>query len=361
MRTKQLWAAVVLATGIFSVNAQTIDETTSITSGGVNAGILGAGNAFYGYEAGKVTTSGGISNTFIGHQTGKANTTGDFNTFLGFNSGLLNTTAGGNTFIGNNSGKNNTTGFNNTFLGTSAGLTSTSGNSNVCIGAGAGNSIEDSSYNVFIGAATASVDPAGSNNTFVGYGAGNDNSGSNCVFIGCYAAYKPTGSNQLYIDSNSTPGGDLYNNPTPLIWGNFADELLKFNGKVGIGLEWEDYPEMAASIDVSEYKLIVKGGILAHEVRVATTWADYVFEDSYKLRPLKEVECYIEENGHLPNVPSAKQVEEEGIEVGQMAKIQQEKIEELTLYLIEQDKQLAKQQSEIEELKAMVQALAAKK
>jgi hypothetical protein len=359
MRTKQLWAAVVLATGVFSVNAQSV-ANSSITTGGSSSGTLGTGNAFYGYEAGKVNASTGLYNTFIGHQTGKANTTGDYNTFLGFNSGLLNTTAGGNTFIGNNSGKNNTTGFSNTFLGTGAGSTSFSGNNNVCIGAGAGYSLEGSSYNVFIGASTANIDPTGNYNTFIGYGVGREGGGENSVIIGCHAAYWGGGSNSLIIDSNTSPS-DMYNPTPPLIWGNFVDDHLKFNGKVGIGLGWEDYPDTAASVDVSDYMLIVKGGILAHQVRVATTWADYVFEDDYELRPLNEVECYIEENGHLPNVPSAKQVEEEGIEVGEMAKIQQEKIEELTLYLIEQDKQLAKQQNEIEELKAMVQALAAKK
>ncbi|MFW0739620.1 hypothetical protein [Flavobacterium sp. T12S277] len=102
------------------------------------------------------------------------------------------------------------------------------------------------------------------------------------------------------------------------------------------------------------YKLSVKGKIRAEEVRVYTTWADYVFMKDYKLPSLSEVEKYIKENGHLQNVPSAKEVTEKGLQLGDMVKIQQEKIEELTLYLIQQNK-------EMEALKAEVKALAVQK
>ncbi|TDP61970.1 hypothetical protein [Flavobacterium dankookense] len=132
------------------------------------------------------------------------------------------------------------------------------------------------------------------------------------------------------------------------------------NGRVGIG-DFTVFPTTSGGVDVSNYKLFVKGGILAEEVRVSTTWADYVFLKDYKLKSLKEVEQFINDNGHLPNVPSAKQVKEEGIELGEMAKIQQEKIEELTLYIIEQNKVNEKQTQEIEELKQLVKDLIAKK
>ena len=83
-------------------------------------------------------------------------------------------------------------------------------------------------------------------------------------------------------------------------------------------------------------------------------WADYVFANNYNLKPLNEVEAFIKKNGHLPNVPSATEVKENGLELGEMSKIQQEKIEELTLYLIEQKK-------EIETLKLQVKLLLEKK
>ncbi|TRX42154.1 SlyX family protein [Flavobacterium restrictum] len=98
------------------------------------------------------------------------------------------------------------------------------------------------------------------------------------------------------------------------------------------------------------YRLSVKGKIRAEEIKVYTTWADYVFNKGYKLPSLKEVESYIATNGHLQNVPSEKEITEKGLELGEMAKIQQEKIEELTLYLIQQNK-------DIEVLKAQVKLL----
>lgn len=88
------------------------------------------------------------------------------------------------------------------------------------------------------------------------------------------------------------------------------------------------------------YRLSVKGKIRAEEIKVYNTWADYVFKADYRLPNLKDVETYIKENGHLPNVPSAEEVTEKGLELGEMAKIQQEKIEELTLYIIAQNKRI---------------------
>lgn len=88
------------------------------------------------------------------------------------------------------------------------------------------------------------------------------------------------------------------------------------------------------------YRLSVKGKIRAEEIKVYNTWADYVFKKEYKLIALNDVEKYITKNGHLPNVPSAEEVTEKGLELGEMAKIQQEKIEELTLYIIAQNKRI---------------------
>ncbi len=119
-------------------------------------------------------------------------------------------------------------------------------------------------------------------------------------------------------------------------------------------------PTTAGSANLANYKLFVKGGILAQEMRVAgpTTWADYVFANNYKLTPLNEVALYIEKNGHLSNVPSAREVAANGIEVGEMAKIQQEKIEELTLYLIQQNKAIEILKKENEAFKALSVRLA---
>ncbi|NOQ74688.1 MAG: hypothetical protein GQ574_21930 [Crocinitomix sp.] len=118
-------------------------------------------------------------------------------------------------------------------------------------------------------------------------------------------------------------------------------------GRVAIGTV--NTPTTIGGQNISAYRLFVAGGILTEEVRVRTGWADYVFADGYELPTLTEVGEFIDENGHLPNVPSAAQVEEEGIEIGEITRIQQEKIEELTLYMIEMQK-------EIEALKVRLEA-----
>lgn len=81
------------------------------------------------------------------------------------------------------------------------------------------------------------------------------------------------------------------------------------------------------------------------------TWADYVFDNDYVLMSLKEVEEFIEEEKHLPNVPSEAEIMNDGVDLGEMNIVLLEKVEELTLYLIEQSKAIESQQSELNELK----------
>ncbi|MCW3462067.1 hypothetical protein [Chitinophaga nivalis] len=88
-------------------------------------------------------------------------------------------------------------------------------------------------------------------------------------------------------------------------------------------------------------RLMVNGGITARNLKITQTgWADYVFRPDYPLRPLAEVAAYIDTHQHLPGIPDAATVAKEGIEVGDINKRLLEKIEELTLYLIEQDKKI---------------------
>lgn len=93
----------------------------------------------------------------------------------------------------------------------------------------------------------------------------------------------------------------------------------------------------------NNYKLAVAGKMVCEEVKVElrTSWPDYVFDNNYKLEPLANVEKFINQNKHLPNIPSAKEVEKSGIELGEMNRKLLEKIEELTLYIIEQNKRIA--------------------
>lgn len=107
------------------------------------------------------------------------------------------------------------------------------------------------------------------------------------------------------------------------------------------------------------FRVYGDGKVFATEVNVllASNFPDYVFKSDYKLMPLAEVGSYIKSNGHLPNVPAAAEVEKEGLNVGQMTTVLVEKVEELTLYLLEQQTLIKQQQVEIEALKTELQKI----
>jgi hypothetical protein len=300
-------------------------------------------NTFVGYESGLNNTIGS-ANTFIGYKSGWGNTTGKDNTFIGVPSGLKNTTGQGNTFIGRKSGFNNSSGNYNIFSGYESGLFNTTGYKNSFFGNETGRGYKDGIGNTFMGYRAGYSAAAGNNfgkyNTYIGYSAGLNSKGSNNVFIGKNVGQGIYVENKLYIDNSNTS--------LPLIYGDFASEELIFNGKVGIGTG--NFSPAIGGNSTAAYTLFVKGGILAEEVRVHSSWADYVFKEDYRLRPLHEVKNYIATKGHLPNMPSEKEVLETGLNVADITRLQQEKIEELTLYTI-------KQQNQIDELRKMLQEL----
>jgi hypothetical protein len=100
------------------------------------------------------------------------------------------------------------------------------------------------------------------------------------------------------------------------------------------------------------------GTTVAKEIVVQTsTFPDYVFKPTYKLTPLSEVKNYIDENQHLPEIPSEAEVKKDGINLGEMNKLLVKKVEELTLYLIEKDKQVNDQQKRMDQLQSQLEAL----
>jgi hypothetical protein len=115
---------------------------------------------------------------------------------------------------------------------------------------------------------------------------------------------------------------------------------IQSDGNVGIG------------ITAPTEKLSVNGNIRAKEIKVQPTdWPDYVFAEGYRVGTLEELESYIKVNKHLPEMPSAKEVKENGIELGEMNKILLKKIEELTLYIIQLKKESIVQQKQLDLLK----------
>ena len=122
--------------------------------------------------------------------------------------------------------------------------------------------------------------------------------------------------------------------------------IVRSTGNVGIG-----------TYDPGSYRLAVNGTIRAKEVIVNTGWADFVFNQNYQLMPLSEVEQRVKADKHLPGIPSAKEIEANGVSVGDMQAKQLQKIEELTLYMIEMNKQLSALQQENARLNAEINAL----
>lgn len=99
---------------------------------------------------------------------------------------------------------------------------------------------------------------------------------------------------------------------------------------------------IGGTVPATGYLLSVDGKVICEELKVqmSGSWPDYVFADDYKLMSIYELEQSIKQNNHLPGIPSAKEIEAEGLEVGEMQKMMMEKIEELTLYIIELQKQI---------------------
>ncbi len=118
----------------------------------------------------------------------------------------------------------------------------------------------------------------------------------------------------------------------------------KINGNWNWGLYRLDSDGMMITQGLKTNEIAVNGNIKAKEIKVTTAavdWPDYVFSDGYKLPTLKETGEFIAKNKHLPGVPKASEVGENGLSLGEMNKILMQKVEELTLHLIEKDKDIS--------------------
>jgi hypothetical protein len=148
-------------------------------------------------------------------------------------------------------------------------------------------------------------------------------------------------STLVTLKSSGVHGG-----PISLGTGNSEALRIRTDGNVGIGTT------------NPHHKLAVNGTIKAKEVIVETTgWSDYVFADDYRLAPLSEVEAHIKANKHLPGIPSAVQVAEKGVNLGDAQAALLAKVEELTLHLIAQQKQMESQQQTLASLQKENQRL----
>ena len=179
----------------------------------------------------------------------------------------------------------------------------------------------------------------------------------------------PTGILHLKMQTNGTAEGltlESYNGnskwhvlPEATTGVNYGDRSLLFHSEhAGYVMSLNGNGNVGIGINHPQNKLEVNGTIRAKEIKVDVNgWADFVFEPDYNLRPLNEVEVFVKENKHLPEIPSAKQMETEGVNVAEMNKLLLQKVEELTLYLLEQNKKMNDQSKRIDTLTEQVQKL----
>lgn len=150
-------------------------------------------------------------------------------------------------------------------------------------------------------------------------------------------------SGLIFNTGASRTGGYL----TFLVNNGTEQMRLDANGNLGIG-----------TIPTGSYKLAVAGTIAAKKLQILQTgWADYVFDSNYHLPSLLEIESYVKQHKHLPEVPSEKEVTANGLDIGEMNKILVKKVEELTLYLIEEHKNNLENQERIKKLEEEMAAI----
>lgn len=335
------------------------------------ANTTGYDNLFVGSQTGVANTSGYDNLLIGGRRSGPANTTGYENVFVGSATGVYNTSGSKDTFVGRGAGFYNTTGSENTFVGWATGISNTSGNNNVYVGRAAGVGVASGSLNTFLGSTASSSVNTTSYSTAIGEGSKVDC--DYCLVLGRtspqvkvgigtatpqatlhvvsggttatgvrlenLATTTGTGAYQLYVDASgnvlrrsSAGAREATEESADAHWTLTADSHLlnANNGGVMIGAGLTAAP--------AGYKLYVSDGILTERVKVAVKstadWRDHVFQNSYRLRSVEDVESFIKANKHLPGVPSAEEMVENGNDLHQTDAMLMEKVEEMMLYII---------------------------
>lgn len=391
---------------------------TAIGSQALRSNTTGEFNSAVGANALDGNTSG-IRNVAMGYRALIFNTSGNYNIGLGSYSLYNNGAQSNNIGIGNTAGQN-LVGNSNVILGNGVG-TSLSGNNNMLFGNGAGNSLVGSN-NLLLGN-SAGMSLTGSGNVVFGSYSTTSTLSNHIIFCsGASSTVKmlinstgdvgiattaptkkldvngearirtlPITSANTYFLSVDTDGNitkqlgtsagsiNIYN--TSAFISGTGDRTVTLDGhnlifdtaggsdgKIYIGENVNNPAFTPINGLDDDYNLLVEKGILTERIKVSlrdnVNWADYVFAKDYELKSLSEVETFIKENGHLPGIEPASEILKNGLDLGAMQAKQMEKIEELTLYAIEQEKrifsqagQLQSQAEEIQKLKEQVQIL----
>ncbi len=280
-----------------------------------------------------------------------------------------------NTALGSDALVDNATGVDNTVVGSNSCGTASAASSNTSIGAYALYENGTGSSNVAIGYA-AGFTAHGNGNVYLGNAAGSGDTGNNKLFIANNDAsallYGDFSSNQLQVNAGTFPYTTFRSSSNFIVNGDtFLSDSLILN-TVSTGTNTDSILVISSGHAVHKVaqssiggafngvlnsSLAVKDTVKAgHLILSPNEWADYVFDSSYKLPPLTDVETYIRKEHHLPGVASAAQVRKDGLDVGTGQAGLLKKIEELTLYSIGQDKKIQSLEQEVDELKKLVYA-----
>jgi hypothetical protein len=355
----------------------------------------GSGNSFFGYLTGAWNTTG-CYNSFFGDWVGGFNSTGGYNSFFGAHAGFNNTTGQYNSFVGSAAGASNTVEHNNTFIGALsegyAGITNattlgyrakvTQSNSVVL---GSMNGVNDATADTNVGIGTTApvgrfhVATGPENNLFVGsnsrVGIGTVTPDKSLQIVSTSAGYAT-----IHIGSLGDEAKDVYSGMGPNVDTgpafNFGYSGSSFGRSSGFFNVRPDPSAIAPNpslrfMTVNQQRMIITntgnvgigtsspterlhvvgniratGSIYsspAPEIEIP----DYVFEPDYRLMPIQQLEKYIAREKHLPNVPAASEIRETGLNHTEFQMKLLEKIEELTIYTVQQAKTIRELQARL--------------
>lgn len=326
-----------------NVNAGKLTSTGFVSLGyEANNNNIDATNTAIGHQAFKTIGAGADWSTAVGYQAGFSATSGWNSTYFGFQAGYANTSSRDNAAFGTRALLDNT-GAQNTAIGNFALRNTTTGIGNTAIGYLSGSDDNNANTNYY-----SLVDNYA---TFIGHKASRDAAISNTISLANITAI---GKNAKVGASNSIvlggTGGDLVKVG---IGTTIPTERLDVRGNI-----YTDAKILIGTIGLNTgtHSLAVNGSAIFTKaiVRLTGIWPDYVFKPTYKLPTINELEKYLLKNQHLPDVPSATEVEKNGIDLGDNQTILLKKVEELTLYMIELNKKVEALAKENEELKKKI-------
>jgi FtsZ-binding cell division protein ZapB len=341
-------------------------------------------NSFFGAFTGVENI--GRYNTYLGAFAGYKNGSGSNNVFAGDNAGVNSIRFDGvsathSVFVGSESGyfasgqscvfigfqagygkESSSSGAGNIAIGSSSSMMLAGGTYNTTVGTGSGIDITTGDMNTFIGTSTGLYNREGSYNTYLGYGA--HGTGPNAAGLSYATAI---GKNALVGVSNGFVLGDTTNTNVG-IGTAYPNQRLTIRGNMNFltasNLRFDNSP----FLDINQNRLALGGekgefpveitSSLRYKVATENQWADYVFAPDFRKIPLKDVAAFIQQNGHLPGIPSAKEVIQNGVNAAQMDAKLLAQIEQLTLHAIEQkaeNEQLKAENNQLKKSQHMMQ------